>query len=332
MPPTSADIPAADIPAADIPAAGAPAISVPAISVPAISVPAISVIVPVYRHWDDVGGLLAALAGQTLPPGGFEVVIVDNDPAGDSTGGPTAGRAPEDRRGWPANARLVACAAPGSYAARNAGAATARGGLLAFTDADCRPDPGWLAALADAAAATPGGLVAGPVRMTSGTPPTVCEVYERLRGIPQARYVANGYAATANLAVPAAVFRALGGFDATRFSGGDADFCRRAGRAGHPLRLEPGAVVAHPCRADWPSLAAKARRVKGGQVAAGALPRRALWTLRTLTPPLRAIGRFLGDEAPVGDRLKASGVVLALWGVELAELVRLLAGLSPERR
>lgn len=312
MPPTSAEAPSAEAVSA--------------------GTPAISVVVPVYRHWDDVCGLLAALAAQTLPPDRFEVVVVDNDPGGDPGSDPGSGGAPADRRDWPANARLLACATPGSYAARNAGAAAARGGLLAFTDADCRPDPGWLAALAAAAAATPGTLLAGPVRMTSGAPSSACEAYERLRGIPQARYVANGYAATANLAVPAPVFRAVGGFDARRFSGGDADFCRRAGRAGYPVRLVADAVVAHPCRATWPALVAKARRVKGGQVAAGPLPRRALWVLRTLTPPFRAVARFGRAEAPVRDRLQATGLLFALWGVELAELVRLMAGRSPERR
>ena len=95
----------------------------------------VSVIVPVFRHWDLVPALLDALAAQVPGAGPFEILLVDND----------AG-APPPALALPGNARLLACAAPGSYAARNAGAAEARGAWLVFTDADCRPDPGWLAA------------------------------------------------------------------------------------------------------------------------------------------------------------------------------------------
>lgn len=298
----------------------------PAVASPVASpaAPRISVIVPVYRHWELVPDLVAALGAQTLAAAAFETILVDN--------------APDEPR--PAldplpGVRVIPCAAPGSYAARNAGIAAARGGLLAFTDADCRPEPGWLAAL-DAAArapATAGRLLAGPVRLTgAGAPPNPYEVYDLIRGIPQERYVRHGYAATANLAVPAEVFAAVGGFDARRRSGGDAAFCRRALMAGRRLAFVPGAVVAHPVRGDWEALAVKARRVKGGQITGGGLGWRLMWLVRTLTPPLRATRRLLAAPRPWAERRAALGVLYRLWGVELAETARLLAGGAPERR
>ncbi len=288
--------------------------------------PSVSVIVPVYRHWDLVPDLLARLAAQTLDVAAFEILLVDN--------------APDERTPIPAlppNARVLPCPAPGSYAARNAGIAAARGRLLAFTDADCRPDAGWLAALVAAAAEVEGSakapLLAGPVRLeAAGDPPNRYEAYEILRGIPQERYVRLGYAATANLTVPATVFAALGGFDETRRSGGDAAFCRRAGDRGHRVRLVPGAWVAHPARDTWDAIATKARRVKGGQITGGSLGSRAIWLARTMTPPLRALRRFLRAPAPWPMRRAAIGVLFRLWGVELAETLRLLAGGDPERR
>ena len=288
-------------------------------------VPAFSVIVPVYRQWELVPALLAGLAAQTLPAARFEVILVNN-----------AAPEPAPALALPANARILDAPAPGSYAARNVGAAAARGGWLAFTDADCRPDPGWLAALATAAEAGP-SLLAGPVRVEAPTDmnpaaPNAYAIYDLVRGIPQARYVAHGYAATANLAVPAAVFQALGGFETTRFSGGDAVFCRRAGRAGHPLRLVAGATVAHPARANWDELVRKARRIKGGQIAAGPLPRRLAWTLRTGLPPLYDMAAYLAAPHPWRFRLTAAAIRLRLWGVELTETARLLAGRPPERR
>jgi glycosyltransferase involved in cell wall biosynthesis len=291
--------------------------------------PALSVIVPVFRQWDLAPGLLAALADQDMGPGAVEILLIDNDPG---TPPPPALVA-----ALPATARLLPCPAPGSYAARNAGAAAARGELLVFTDVDCRPRPGWLAALARAAKETPGMLLAGAVEMepapaTEDGRVNPFAAYDRIRGIPQALYVAHGYGATANLATPRAVFERLGGFDAKRFSGGDAAFCRRAGRAGHGIRLVEAAVVRHPCRDSWATLATKARRVKGGQIAGGAVRSRAIWLLRSLTPPLRATLRFLRARAPWVERRAAIGVLYRLWGVELAEIARLLAGGRPERR
>jgi GT2 family glycosyltransferase len=285
------------------------------------SAPLFSVVVPVYRQWDIVPALLADLAVQQ-PSGGFEIILVDNAPG-------------ETRPPFllPATTRIVPCAQPGSYAARNAGAAVATGHWLAFTDADCRPCPDWLAAMAHALSRAPETLLAGQIDITHGTgPANRYETYDRIRGIPQARYVRRGYAATANLVVPAALFRQLGGFDAGRFSGGDAEFCRRAGRNGHPLRLVPEALVFHPARARWEDLAAKARRMKGGQIAAGPPSRRLAWCLRTLTPPIRALWRLARADYPWHDRLSASGVLLALWLVELDETAQILMGRPSKRR
>jgi GT2 family glycosyltransferase len=286
-----------------------------------VSGPAVSVIVPVHRHWHLLPELLAALAAQTLPAAAFEVLIVDNDAP-----------APPPALDLPGNARLLPWPQPGSYAARNAGAAAARGRLLAFTDADCRPSPGWLAALAAAAGATPDTLLAGPVRMLPPAAPSPAAIYDLVRGIPQERYVARGYATTANLAVPATAFRRLGGFDPARRSGGDAAFCRRAGRAGLAIRLVPQAVVDHPCREDWAALATKARRIKGGQIRAGPLALRLAWLVRSLAPPLRDTRAYLASPHPWRYRRTAVAVRLRLWGVELAETARLLAGGTPERR
>lgn len=313
--------------------------------------PRFSVIIPVYRQWPLFAGLYAALQAQTLPIAAYEIIIVNNGPAGEVPAFDLAPDLAPALRWLPPALRLLHCATPGSYAARNLGAAAARGDWLVFTDADCLPAPDWLqtlatAILATATGATAGGtamgaqpqpLLAGPVQMivpgrTPPVRPNAYETYDLLRGIPQARYVRQGYAATANLTVPRAVFAALGGFDPARLSGGDAAFCRKAGLAGHPVRFVPGAVVGHPCRSDWAALAIKARRVKGGQLQGGTRASRWLWLARSLTPPLRQILRLARTRAPLGQRLTASAIALRLWGVELAEILRLLAGGAAERR
>lgn len=286
--------------------------------------PAVAVVVPVYGQAELLPALLSRLAAQTWRD--FEVVLVDNAPAPD----PAVDRAAAGQPGL--RTRVLHCPEPGSYAARNAGAAAAAAPLLAFTDADCLPAPGWLAALVAAAQGEPSALLAGPVRVRPGPRPSAWEIFDVVRGIPQERYQRRGYAATANLAVPREVLLALGGFDAGRFSGGDAEFCRRAGAKGHPLRLVAGAVVDHPARASWAELAAKARRVKGGQVLAGSRGRRAAWVLRSLVPPVQEMAPWLRSAHPWRWRLLACGVRLALWAAEVAEIIRLLILRRPAER
>jgi glycosyltransferase involved in cell wall biosynthesis len=283
--------------------------------------PRFSVLVPVYEQWDLVPALLACLTAQTLPQDQFEVILSDN--------GSTHFAPPQ---AMPPNVRIVTCAQPGSYAARNAAAAEARGQWFAFTDADCLPHPDWLAALA--AEETDGRtLLVGAVDIKpAGNPPNAYEVYDALVGIPQERYASRGYGATANLAVPADLFHRAGGFDATRLSGGDAEFCRRTVAQGARIRFVGAARVDHPARDSWDAIATKSRRLLGGQIAAGPLRRRAGFVLRTLGSPIIPSYRFLRSPQPLRDRLTAIGVQLRLWGVELVELVRLLAGGKPERR
>jgi glycosyltransferase involved in cell wall biosynthesis len=287
--------------------------------------PLFSIIVPVYEQWHLVPALLSAIVGQERSISDVEVLLVDNGSKG------AIGLAD-----LPAFARILTCAAPGSYAARNVGAGQARGLWLLFTDADCRPDRGWLAAFETAIHSDRErvSLLAGAVNVVgAGDAPNWCEVYDMVRGIPQAHYVRRGYAATANLAVPKAVFDALGGFDDRRFSGGDAEFCRRAGSRGVSIRYVADAAVAHPARDTWTELSTKARRVKGGQLTAGSLKRRILWHIATLVPPFRESFRLLRSESfPLRYRIIAAAVQNRLWLVQVAEMSRLLSGKAPERR
>lgn len=283
-----------------------------------------SVIVPVYGHWHLVPVLLEKLRGQTFGRDGFEVILVDN-----------ASPEFDPPPGLPPNARILGCDEPGSYAARNHGARAAIGEWLVFTDADCMPSAHWLAELHEAAVLRGQGvLMAGPVEIVSDSGrPGIFEIYDLVKGIPQERYAGRGYAATANLAVPKPVFDRLNGFDGSRFSGGDADFCRRAAAAGFPLVYVAGASVDHASRTTWSEIATKARRVKGGQLSAGPMSSRWLWLLRTLVPPGRGIWNFLrARQHPLRYRLSACLVLLGIWLVELAEAAKLVAGARPERQ
>ncbi|NDY96331.1 glycosyltransferase [Wenzhouxiangella sp. C33] len=278
---------------------------------------------PVYNDWHHISALMDCLARQTLPAEQFEVLLVDN--------GSDAFQPPEMTA---TNVRILHCHIPGSYAARNHGIEQARAPWLVFTDADCRPLPEWLSQLlAQVPEPALNTLLAGQVRMiASSAKPGPWEMHDLVKGIPQGWYVQRGYAATANLMVPAELARKLGGFDTARYSGGDADFCRRAVAAGADLRYVEAAVVEHPARTSWPELAAKYRRIKGGQITQGSRRQRLIWTLRTFLPPVIAFYLFLGRTAwPLRYRLVASAVQLRLWVMEMVETMRLLLRHGPQR-
>lgn len=98
--------------------------------------PSISVIVPAYNAAATLPPCLAALAAQSYPRDAYEVIVVDD--------GSTDNTADLARA---AAVRVITQPNAGPAAARNRGAAAANGELLLFTDADCAPTPGWIAAL-----------------------------------------------------------------------------------------------------------------------------------------------------------------------------------------
>ena len=119
--------------------------------------PDVSVIVPARNAAATIGAMLAALARQDFD-GTYEVIVVD-DASDDAT--PAVAES--------TSARVIRHDAPtGPARARNTGAATAAGAVLAFTDADCEPAPGWLAA--GVAALADADLVQGRVAPTPGVP------------------------------------------------------------------------------------------------------------------------------------------------------------------
>ncbi|EAU41188.1 rhamnosyl transferase [Fulvimarina pelagi HTCC2506] len=288
--------------------------------------PVFSVIVPVFEQWHLAKKLLDCLDRQTIEASAFEILLVNDEPPDTS---------PPDLRHE--KARLLQGSNRGSYTARNLGAARANGRYFVFTDADCLPDPDWLKAIASAfeASAQEPTILIGNVEMIARTDrANAYEMYDIVKGIPQARYVRRGYGATANLAVSRAVFERVGGFDTNRLSGGDAEFCRRAtARTGASVTFLPDATVHHPARHDWRSIATKARRVKGGQVRSGTAKQKIVWTARTFAPPVRGLWMFLrAGRHPLRYRLWACLVQLRVWLLEMAETVRLLLSGTPERR
>lgn len=282
----------------------------------------VSVIVPVFNQWHLLPDLIEAFSNQS---GAFsrELVIVDN-------GSDEIAQLPDN----PA-ITMLECEKPGSYAARNKGLSAVSGALIVFTDADCVPDSDWLMRLYEAYSdSDQKTLLAGNVIIRSNSQqPSSAELYDIAAGLPQQRYVTRGYAVTANLAIPRAVFDRVGLFDENRFSGGDADFCQRSLNAGCSLKFISEATVFHPARTKWREYITKVRRIKGGQICAGKLSSRMKYCLITFIPPFWRFWRIaLCGKLGLPDKLKVLTFQLTLWLFELLEMIALLLGKSPERK
>lgn len=208
----------------------------------------ISVVIAHLNQPDMLARCLTSLrAGRRVPD---EVIVVDNG----STELPEAVCA-----AWPA-VRLMQEAVPGPGPARSTGAHAARGTILAFTDADCIVDPGWLEAAEAAMRADPAiGIIGGDVRIAAKDPRRLdmLEAYESIYGYRVDRYIREeNFTVTCNLIVRPAVMRAVGDFAGLSVAE-DIDWGHRATAMGHRIHYLPQALVRHPARPDMAALKIK---------------------------------------------------------------------------
>jgi glycosyltransferase involved in cell wall biosynthesis len=269
--------------------------------------PQVSVIVAARDAGDDLTRLVRALECQTVRRSAFEVLIADD---GSQDGSANALGADGE---W---LRVLWAPPANPYAARNRGAASAQGQVLAFLDADCRPEPDWLergvAALENA------DLVAGSVLFATPRRKSVWALVDAETFLDQERAVLAGSAVTANLLVSRAVFERQRGFDATLANGGDHEFVSRCVRSGARLVYAADAVVWHPTRSSARAFIGKLwtvnRRHGIRESRDGTRPRGADW--RGWLPVVQTLRNRIGAARPLTldpRRLDASGIPTSAW-------------------
>ncbi len=203
--------------------------------------PFFSIIIPTYNRPEQLANCLSSLAALDYPRHRFEVIVVDDG----------SDRPPNEvigSFGQQLQLTLLTQDNAGPAAARNTGVALARGQFLAFTDDDCAVTPNWLKALASRFATLLTQTIAG--RTVNALPHNpFAAASQTIIDLVHAYYNADPsraqFLASNNLALPADIFRNLGGFDETFRTSEDRDLCDRLLHHGHRLTYAPEVVVYH---------------------------------------------------------------------------------------
>ncbi len=100
--------------------------------------PQVSVIVPIYNGQEDLPDLINCIQEQTYPKDKVEYLLVNNNSQDDTS--KILNQATLEAKKIGINLQVLnENNIQSSYAARNQGIRQAKGEILAFTDADCRP-------------------------------------------------------------------------------------------------------------------------------------------------------------------------------------------------
>jgi glycosyltransferase involved in cell wall biosynthesis len=237
-----------------------------------------------------IGRCLEALAGQDFS-GDYEIIVVDDGSTDDTAAIAERGGARVIRHGT--NRGLAA--------ARNTGIAASSGEIVAFTDDDCVPSPGWLEGLVEAHAAHEDAGVVGvggsvepiavdtvALRYIEAVPPLApleaelavstsplyrLGLYARRMWRPERRTSARGvYAlAGASMSFRRSALEKVGLFDERiTFGGEDEDLCARmrAEYGEQALLFEPSITMAHDFERDTADILRRSRAYGRGNARA----------------------------------------------------------------
>ena len=225
----------------------------------------VSIIIPARDEAARVGEVVRAVLAQGIQDRSCEVVVVDD--------ASTDGTAELAERAGARVLRLAAGQGGNPAAARNRGAAAARGDVLVFLDCDCVPQPGWLTELLAGLDRCP--IVGGSLGLPPGLGITAradyyCGWYHVHPGRPAGRVRQHP---PGNLCVRREVFAATDGFverQPIAYAHEELAWQAQSQRDGACIHFAPRAVVHHHNRPGLANLLARNYRWGYSAVAAKA--------------------------------------------------------------
>lgn len=274
----------------------------------------VAVIIPTYNDGKRLLKCLQAIAMQSLSLDEICVYVVDNN----ST---------ENIKSLVDDfhfCRYLHEKKPGAYHARNTALKALQDErFVAFTDADCIPEPNWLSEAVLILEAEPWQAIGGKVDVFCGSPPKInlVEWYEIMFAFPQQLYVEKDhFAVTANLVTSREVIKKNGEFNASLFSGGDAEWGNRLKQNHIPLNYNAQVQVNHPARDTFSKLVSKVKRTVGGcyqQININETMKKSFSLselLRGFMPPIFAISDLFKTSYPLSfsQKLKMIGLLVYL--------------------
>lgn len=198
--------------------------------------PTVSIVVPVFNGAATISQCVASLLAIDYPRDRYEIICVDNA-SSDSTVAHLQAFLPQ--------IRILREETRGAAAARNCGIRAAHHDIIAFTDADCVVDAGWLQALARRVGDPGVGIVGGRIAAREGGNAVERfgeKIHDHRRAIEEFR---PPYVITMSWASPRKVLEDVGLFDESLLRGQDADLALRIGAAGWQMVYMPDAIVRH---------------------------------------------------------------------------------------
>lgn len=219
----------------------------------------VSVVIPIYNGEKDLPSLIQCLQLQTYAANQVEYLLVDNNSSDLSISIIQAAAESKEMRIYPLKESQI----QSSYAARNTGIRSANKEILAFTDADCRPQPQWLENLIQPFCDPNVGIVVGEILALPGK--SLLEKYaDKQEILSQKHTLAHPfcpYGQTANLAIRKQAFIEVGLFRSYLTTGGDADICWRIlQETSYQFKFAEKAIVRHRHRSTWKDLQIQWRR------------------------------------------------------------------------
>ena len=201
-----------------------------------------SIVIPTYNRPERLASCLKAITELNYPRDRFETIVVDD---GSKIRLDSVVESVRDR----IEIKLIRQSNAGPAAARNRGAAAAKGDFLAFTDDDCQPTANWLSQFASSFEDAPEAMLGGKtINALSDNPFSTAsqKLIDYLYDYYNPAKGKDAFFASNNIAMPIANFRALNGFDVSfpLAAAEDRDFCDRWNRS-YPMVYVPAAQIDH---------------------------------------------------------------------------------------